>query len=130
MDFGGCGLVEEAAQVERRGPGRILMFAHGGDMAALLQMEIICRRRPQRLDLALDRLAALTAFVGRNIDARSGLQGKVMIKQIAHGSRSEEHTSELQSLMRISYAVFCLNKKNTQVNRDHSNNRQRKTQIK
>src|SRR3546814_3729563 len=31
----------------------------------------------------------------------------------AHGSRrSEEHTSELQSLMRISYAVFCLNKQN------------------
>src|SRR3546814_14908125 len=28
--------------------------------------------------------------------------------------RSEEHTSELQSLMRISYAVFCLNKKHTQ----------------
>src|SRR3546814_1036483 len=30
------------------------------------------------------------------------------------GRRSEEHTSELQSLMRISYAVFCLKKKNTQ----------------
>src|SRR3546814_5473138 len=29
--------------------------------------------------------------------------------------RSEEHTSELQSLMRISYAVLCLNKKNEQV---------------
>src|SRR3546814_8703850 len=29
--------------------------------------------------------------------------------------RSEEHTSELQSLMRISYAVFCLKKKNTTV---------------
>src|SRR3546814_7683771 len=29
------------------------------------------------------------------------------------GLRSEEHTSELQSLMRISYAVFCLKKKNT-----------------
>src|SRR3546814_3199646 len=29
------------------------------------------------------------------------------------GFRSEEHTSELQSLMRISYAVFCLKKKNT-----------------
>src|SRR3546814_5056655 len=28
----------------------------------------------------------------------------------ASGKRSEEHTSELQSLMRISYAVFCLNK--------------------
>src|SRR3546814_5682476 len=30
------------------------------------------------------------------------------------GIRSEEHTSELQSLMRISYAVFCLKKKTTQ----------------
>src|SRR3546814_6231205 len=30
-------------------------------------------------------------------------------------SRSEEHTSELQSLMRISYAVFCLKKKNKQL---------------
>src|SRR3546814_8648364 len=30
------------------------------------------------------------------------------------GGRSEEHTSELQSLMRISYAVFCLKKKNKQ----------------
>src|SRR3546814_7628086 len=29
--------------------------------------------------------------------------------------RSEEHTSELQSLMRISYAVFCLNKKNERI---------------
>src|SRR3546814_6805757 len=29
--------------------------------------------------------------------------------------RSEEHTSELQSLMRISYAVFCLNKKKNQI---------------
>src|SRR3546814_5333614 len=30
---------------------------------------------------------------------------------VACGARSEEHTSELQSLMRISYAVFCLKKK-------------------
>src|SRR3546814_7176075 len=32
------------------------------------------------------------------------------------GDRSEEHTSELQSLMRISYAVFCLKQKKTQNN--------------
>src|SRR3546814_10257187 len=32
--------------------------------------------------------------------------------------RSEEHTSELQSLMRISYAVFCLKKKNKQTTND------------
>src|SRR3546814_2136899 len=36
----------------------------------------------------------------------------------AASSRSEEHTSELQSLMRISYAVFCLKKKKTQNNMD------------
>src|SRR3546814_2647064 len=35
--------------------------------------------------------------------------------------RSEEHTSELQSLMRISYAVFCLKKKNKDIN-DKKNN--------
>src|SRR3546814_4671044 len=33
--------------------------------------------------------------------------------------RSEEHTSELQSLMRISYAVFCLKKKNRTTEREH-----------
>src|SRR3546814_5475617 len=32
--------------------------------------------------------------------------------RLATANRSEEHTSELQSLMRISYAVFCLKKKN------------------
>src|SRR3546814_7146608 len=35
------------------------------------------------------------------------------IRVIFHGPRSEEHTSELQSLMRNSYAVFCLKKKKT-----------------
>src|SRR3546814_4267268 len=36
--------------------------------------------------------------------------------QCAHVRRSEEHTSELQSLMRISYAVFCLKKKKKRTN--------------
>src|SRR3546814_4432306 len=39
--------------------------------------------------------------------------------------RSEEHTSELQSLMRISYAVFCLKKKNRP--NDHSRTKSKKT---
>src|SRR3546814_8941577 len=34
--------------------------------------------------------------------------------------RSEEHTSELQSLMRISYAVFCLKKKKRKINYNHN----------
>src|SRR3546814_8606379 len=41
-------------------------------------------------------------------------------------SRSEEHTSELQSLMRISYAVFCLKKKNIdkqQIRHQHTKNK-------
>src|SRR3546814_5804439 len=39
-------------------------------------------------------------------------------------NRSEEHTSELQSLMRISYAVFCLKKKNTTTTNNNTNQRQ------
>src|SRR3546814_4976197 len=41
---------------------------------------------------------------------------------LASGLRSEEHTSELQSLMRISYAVFCLKKKRNSSNKANSNN--------
>src|SRR3546814_2079568 len=52
---------------------------------------------------------------------RTVIHGKLSISQLSKqlpraclgaGERSEEHTSELQSLMRISYAVFCLQKKN------------------
>src|SRR3546814_2263674 len=42
--------------------------------------------------------------------------------------RSEEHTSELQSLMRISYAVFCLKKK-TKINTERENIRHNKAQM-
>src|SRR3546814_5872859 len=50
---------------------------------------------------------------GTNILVRrhDRLVARQMVGMIsAPGCRSEEHTSELQSLMRISYAVFCLNK--------------------
>src|SRR3546814_6059630 len=48
---------------------------------------------------------------------------------IRAGRRSEEHTSELQSLMRISYAVFCLKKKNTtQHTREQPNTYKKHTQ--
>src|SRR3546814_6147552 len=46
--------------------------------------------------------------------ARRGWKGRCR----CWAGRSEEHTSELQSLMRISYAVFCLKKKKTQKNKD------------
>src|SRR3546814_8177802 len=41
----------------------------------------------------------------------SGGDGSAIVGRVAAKGRSEEHTSELQSLMRISYAVFCLKKK-------------------
>src|SRR3546814_4682389 len=41
----------------------------------------------------------------------SPIQGPQPVGQYVIDARSEEHTSELQSLMRISYAVFCLKKK-------------------
>src|SRR3546814_5709593 len=46
-------------------------------------------------------------------------------------ARSEEHTSELQSLMRISYAVFCLKKKNnnTEPNHNRPHNKKQTYQI-
>src|SRR3546814_9513692 len=43
---------------------------------------------------------------------RRGFRRQGFEKSHAYSLRSEEHTSELQSLMRISYAVFCLKKKN------------------
>src|SRR3546814_10266388 len=51
-------------------------------------------------------------------DPEAGAPGRgagkraVVVAQPPEHQRSEEHTSELQSLMRISYAVFCLKKKN------------------
>src|SRR3546814_7225716 len=50
-------------------------------------------------------LASLCILGARHAD------GAVDIAHFDHAARSEEHTSELQSLMRISYAVFCLKKK-------------------
>src|SRR3546814_9840719 len=46
--------------------------------------------------------------------ASQGVDGFEVIAWNALYARSEEHTSELQSLMRISYAVFCLKKKKEQ----------------
>src|SRR3546814_4320802 len=44
---------------------------------------------------------------------RKLLEGLALLRSACVGGRSEEHSSELQSLMRISYAVFCLKNKKT-----------------
>src|SRR3546814_15114844 len=61
----------------------------------------------------LDRLRRRPGGAGRAIEAGADLAADAQ-RGVVTG-RSEEHTSELQSLMRISYAVFCLKKKNTQM---------------
>src|SRR3546814_4467176 len=84
------------------------------------------RARPDRLLRARKRLQRIGVLLlaGKLVFARRVL-GKG-----AHGfpwrvgvlERSEEHTSELQSLMRISYAVFCLKKKiqNNKISKTHN----------
>src|SRR3546814_5690141 len=62
-----------------------------------------CRRPPEARGLPAARSAAAPDVGGRTRHLSS--------------SRSEEHTSELQSLMRISYAVFCLKKKTKKIQR-------------
>src|SRR3546814_7615071 len=71
-----------------------------------------------------DHEVGIVAVVAQHVPGghdAAALQVVGDIEQAAHeglvaldagGDRSEEHTSELQSLMRISYAVFCLKKKN------------------
>src|SRR3546814_9200472 len=51
----------------------------------------------------------------REGNERVGIERQPLVgEQVGERARSEEHTSELQSLMRISYAVFCLEKKKQQ----------------
>src|SRR3546814_3857812 len=56
------------------------------------------------------------AVIASGIDIVFPPQNAALQERIAHDGRSEEHTSELQSLMRISYAVFCLQKKKRTTN--------------
>src|SRR3546814_3366586 len=63
-------------------------------------------------------VGAFIARISRGRDIREFILGVVIAPSLLgflwFSVRSEEHTSELQSLMRISYAVFCLKKKKTQ----------------
>src|SRR3546814_10711091 len=59
----------------------------------------------KQLNEGIDPAVARKLHIQANIEA-----ARVTFEKVAR-ERSEEHTSELQSLMRISYAVFCLKKK-------------------
>src|SRR3546814_10343620 len=84
--------------------------------AALLG--VVGRLRPDdAADIALAELRAVLGAlhgvgVGDPVDHRAADTGHDADQAADAVARSEEHTSELQSLMRISYDVFCLKKKN------------------
>src|SRR3546814_10601721 len=95
-----------------------------------------CPRRFLRLHLAGGLYGGPHGRYGTGAD-----RGRADARRPAEGARSgrirrsEEHTSELQSLMRISYAVFCLKKKNNnkclkQTYVTHTNHRAEKRYIK
>src|SRR3546814_7920698 len=61
----------------------------------------------------IDRAATITVGTAAAATMLESLQPNYALAlQVPPDDRSEEHTSELQSLMRISYAVFCLKKQN------------------
>src|SRR3546814_8992761 len=85
-------------------------FLHGGAIGGLLEMAAIVALHAALESEGGGRIKPINVTVdymrgGREKETRA--QGIV-----TRLGRSEEHTSELQSLMRISYAVFCLKKKN------------------
>src|SRR3546814_2427351 len=100
------------------------LLAGPGDFARLMQLFNIERlgNATMALGVAAGALERVTAYVqerrqfGKPLVDFQAVQlrlGDMACKVEAARLRSEEHTSELQSLMRISYAVFCLKKKKT-----------------
>src|SRR3546814_10515999 len=73
-----------------------------------------------RSGLQVERHALLVGAPGLEILTVVGAE-EMRADAAAGISRSEEHTSELQSLMRISYAVFCLKKKKTTKKTSYTN---------
>src|SRR3546814_3903830 len=95
----------------------LLPFAEAYSVVA----EQLARARPgdvvdeqALLDAAL--VEGRQAYLLRRISSEAAI-GKLLFANGLSLMRSEEHTSELQSLMRISYAVFCLKKKKNNTNK-------------
>src|SRR3546814_10270833 len=78
----------------------------------------------RRLEARHQALVGVGGRVGERVD-----RARVLEDAADEPQRSEEHTSELQSLMRISYAVFCLKKKTNKKIKQHSNSTTTKQQV-
>src|SRR3546814_3566469 len=104
---------QRRADAHRRGGTQRLEAAHDHE-----ERQTVCEKAQDRGDheyrlSALVGLAITKALAERRQRQHRGHQHELVNSDDQH--RSEEHTSELQSLMRISYAVFCLKKKKTPI---------------
>src|SRR3546814_4566488 len=87
------------------------------DRAGLWAEQLDPRQLPRAGGVCAQRRAHRAAAVGDTGHGHRGaLASQLRRRARLAVARSEEHTSELQSLMRISYAVFCLKKKKTHQN--------------
>src|SRR3546814_4274729 len=82
--------------------------------------------RPPRFTLVFENLASVLERAEQRRHAL--IICRALCRQRERSGRSEEHTSELQSLMRISYAVFCLKKKKN-THKTTRNKKQQKSDI-
>src|SRR3546814_10677568 len=90
---------------------------HVGNIRTALHNWLWARKRGGRFILRLDDTDAERSTEDHVEAIRADLAWLGLMPDEEHRqSRSEEHTSELQSLMRNSYAVFCLKKKNNNTN--------------
>src|SRR3546814_8961263 len=81
--------------------------------AKSLQLPLLLHEQATRLSMANRRLLGYADALATSFPRVAGTNGfdPARVTETGNPVRSEEHTSELQSLMRISYAVFCLKKK-------------------
>src|SRR3546814_8649315 len=99
--------------------GERRLFAVDDAHAVIIGVGKVDRDRdPLPAFLADPRAFCLERLVHEPIEERHVLQpaAGIILEQVAQNVRSEEHTSELQSLLRHSYAVFCLTKNRTTQN--------------
>src|SRR3546814_7119777 len=87
-------------------------------LVALVIMVLNYERLPAMFELIISSAFGLHAGFGAMLGLAVEWGVKRGIYSNEAGQRSDAHTSELQSLMRISYAVFCLKKKNITFLRD------------